>query len=220
MAKPQSPPPANGRRKVEWDLIEPDWRAGVLSKEQLAKKYGVSRAAMEKHFGKKGIARDLKGKIRAKTSALLAEEALAATDAPVSGSGKTATEQDIVDANATVQKTLVLTHREDIKRARQLCLTMLGELEAQSDRNLMRRLIEALIDDSPEGKDTRAEIASKVISLGTRVSSMNSLAQTLRTLVQLERQAFGLDDPDEDKGNASIDEAVRRVQERMSNGGG
>lgn len=210
-------PKTDRRKKIDWEIIEPDWRAGVLSKEQLAKKYDVSRPAMEKHFGKLGIARDLKGKIRARTTAILNQEALGQTDAPVSAEPKTATEQDIVDANATVQSAVVLGHRKDIQRSRKLCLSMLAELEIQSNHlPLMEQLVHKLIDDSPEGKDARAAIVAKVISLGSRVATLGSLATTLRSLVSLERQAFGLDDPDQNEANTSVDEAVRRVEERMN----
>lgn len=49
----------SSRKSVDWDAIEPDWRAGIKTKKQMSAEYGVSRAAMDKHFGKVGIEREL-----------------------------------------------------------------------------------------------------------------------------------------------------------------
>jgi hypothetical protein len=51
---------------IDWELIEKDWRAGIKTKLQMSQEYAVSRAAMDKHFDKRGITRDLKEKIRLK----------------------------------------------------------------------------------------------------------------------------------------------------------
>jgi hypothetical protein len=48
-----------GEEKIDWEEMEPDWRAGIISKKQLSKQYGVSRAAIDKHWAKLGIERDL-----------------------------------------------------------------------------------------------------------------------------------------------------------------
>lgn len=54
------------RKKVDYERIEPGWRAGVLSPAQLAAEYteatgvSVSHAAIIKHFKKLGVPRDRK----------------------------------------------------------------------------------------------------------------------------------------------------------------
>lgn len=59
-------------RKIDYERIEPDWRAGVKSVQQLAQEYtertgvSVTKAAINKHFKGRGIPRDLTAKIRAK----------------------------------------------------------------------------------------------------------------------------------------------------------
>lgn len=52
------------KAKIDWSLIEPDWRAGTKSGQQLAEEYSlatgvsVTRAAISKHFKARGIERD------------------------------------------------------------------------------------------------------------------------------------------------------------------
>lgn len=62
------------RSAVDWDAIEPDWRAGIKTKKQMAEEYGVSRAAMDKHFNKVGVERDLTARIQAKAGLVRIEQ--------------------------------------------------------------------------------------------------------------------------------------------------
>jgi len=56
------------RKIVDWEAMRPDWMAGVKSVLQLSEEYGVSRAAILKHWGKEGLERDLAGNIKAKAA--------------------------------------------------------------------------------------------------------------------------------------------------------
>ena len=56
----------------DWEAMEPLWRAGAVSVSKLSADFGVSRAAILKHWGKRGIERDLSGKIRAEADAIVA----------------------------------------------------------------------------------------------------------------------------------------------------
>lgn len=55
--------------RIDYDRIEPDWRAGIKSAQQMADEYTlatgqkVSHAGISKHFKKLGIPRDLIAKI-------------------------------------------------------------------------------------------------------------------------------------------------------------
>lgn len=62
------------RAVVDWDAMEEDWRVGAKPVLQLSKEYGVSRAAIIKHWEKAGIDRDLSGKIRAGSTVALPKQ--------------------------------------------------------------------------------------------------------------------------------------------------
>lgn len=202
---------------IEWDLIERDWRAGVKTQAQIAAEYGVSRAAMTKRFAKHGITRDLSGKVRAAAATIVAKSAVVPEDAPA-GTG-TASDRDIIEANATIQSGIILAHRRDIQRARRLSMSLLDELEGQTDNTeLIEQLMDAL--DTPDDKGMAKRIAAlqRLMSLGSRATTIKTLTESLRTLVSLERQAFGLDDEkDEEAQDEGIEAVIRRVKEK--NGG-
>lgn len=54
------------KNAIDWDAMEPDWRAGIKSKKELSEEHGVSRAAIDKHLAELGIERDLTAKIAEK----------------------------------------------------------------------------------------------------------------------------------------------------------
>jgi len=54
------------KRTIEWDLIEPHYRAGIRSLKDIGKEFGVSDAAIIKRAKRDGWVRDLAAKIQAK----------------------------------------------------------------------------------------------------------------------------------------------------------
>lgn len=205
---------AKNKDTIEWDLVERDWRAGVKSQALISKEYGVSRAAMQKRFDKLGITRDLGGKVRSAAATKVAQT-VAEQAAPQSFTASPASERDIIEANAAMQSQIILQHRSDIQRSRRLSMALLNELEQQTDHlDLIEQLQDALHDPDDKGLARRLELLERLTSLGSRAGTMKSLADTLRSLVALERQAFGLDEKsDEDSGNG-IEDAIKRVEEK------
>jgi hypothetical protein len=202
------------RQPKDWELIEKDWRAGIKSKAQMAAEHGVSRAAMDKRFARLGVSRDLGGKIRSKAESLVSQSVVPVAD-PAQAA---ASERDIVEANAALQSTIILSHRRDIQRSRALSLKLLEELEQQTDNpDLLEQLAAALYDPDDKGMSKRLELFDKVISLGSRASTMKTLADALRNLVAMERQAFGLDEKKEDDVDTGVEAVIRRV--RAKHGG-
>lgn len=199
------------KQPIEWDLVERDWRAGVKTQAQMSAEHGVSRAAMQKHFDKRGITRDLGGKVRAAAATLVAQSLIE----PEGATQSPATERDIIEANATMQSQIILRHRQDIQRSRALSMALLQELEQQTDRmDLIEELKEVLDDPEDKGIRRRLELLERLTSLGARAGTMKSLADTLRTLVAMERQAFGLDEKDDEDSGTGIEDVIKRVQDK------
>lgn len=193
---------------IDWELVERDWRAGVKSQNQLATEHSVSRAAMVKRFKKLGIDRNLGAKIHAETTSRMAK---AAVPAPALTQ---ATERDIVDANAAMQETILLSHRKDIQRSRRLAMAMLHELELQTDNiDLLEEFAEIMYAPDDKGVDRRNELYRKIISLSSRAGTMKTLADSMRGLVALEREAFGLNAGEkESERNTGVEDVIKRVQ--------
>jgi hypothetical protein len=188
------------RSQIPWPAIEKDWRAGIKTKLQISKEYKVSRAAMDKHFEKLGIQRDLKAQIRAEANTIVTRKVTSQT------AGQ---EEEIVTLNAQMQADIILAHRTDIQRYRGLCSQLLSEIQVTSDnQDLFNQLGELLDksdwDDNGRWKqDKQNEIYHRVISMSSRITGLKQLAETLKVLIGLERQAFGI--ADDGDGNNKVD---------------
>ncbi|HEO9917524.1 TPA: putative DNA-binding transcriptional regulator [Enterobacter asburiae] len=202
--------------KPDWEAIESAYRAGVLSVRELAGKYGISHQAISKRAKKDGWERDLKAKVQAKADALVAKREVARQVATES----TISERQLIEATAEVIATVRMEHRSDIRRARTLTNSLLEELESEcSDVDALNQLGELLRREDDKGMDKLNDLYHKIISLPGRVKAMKDLADSLKNLIALERQAYSLDDQDAGKqspiGDKSDDDLTRRIQELM-----
>lgn len=183
-------------KQPDWERIEQLFRAGLLSVREIAAACGVSHTAINKRSKAEGWDRDLNAKIKAKADSLVSKREVStkvSTEA-------LATERGIVEANAEVIADIRLAHRGDISRSRRLTNKLLDELEALTDeQGTIKQLIAQLKDGDHEDGDAMADVlalAQKMGALPTRTKTMKELAETMKTLVTLERQAYGLDDKD------------------------
>lgn len=193
------------KRQIDWEAIERDYRAGILSLRAIAAAHGCSHVAIQKKADKEIWTRDLSAKIRAAAEAKVTK---AAVTKLVTAESK-ATEREIVDANATMQSDIIVSHRTDVQRSRKLVMSLLNELEEQTENlELYQQLGELLHAPDDKGVDKLNELYRKVISLNGRTGTMKSLADSLKTLVGLEREAFGIDGKPESKSahEASLDD--------------
>ncbi|WP_051377042.1 hypothetical protein [Paraburkholderia dilworthii] len=194
----------------DWERIEGDYRAGVLSVREIAALQGISHTAIQKKAKAEGWERDLSKRIQAKAEALVAKREVANQ---VATETKAATERSIVDANADMLAHVHLTQRKDVGRARTLAMSLLAELEAEtSNIELFEQLGEMLRSDDEKGQDRRNDLYQKVISSVGRIDSMKKLSDTLKTLIGLEREAYGISTPQEVNLNANI-KSDRKPQE-------
>lgn len=214
--------PTKPRTRVDWDALAVPYRAGIRALKDIGIEFGVSDAAIIKHARKEGWTRDLKGKIKA-----LADKKVSAAlvSAEVSAQTKI-TEKLTVEVEATVQARVKIAHRVDIGRYRALSLKLVAELEHQTDNaGLYEQLFELLTDPEAEEEGgnekakerqrKRREVFERALSLPGRNKTMKEAADTLRILIALEREAFGIDDGG--RGNGSgYEEALADVLDQIA----
>lgn len=182
MAQEKKPAP-------DWERIEADYRAGLLSVREIAASQGITHGAINKRAKRDGWERDLSAKIKAKADALVSKREVSTQVS----TERAATDKAIVEANAEVIAGIRLAHRQDIAKSRRLAMAMLDELEVVTDnRDLFEELSEILRSEDDRGSDKRNDIYNKVISSAGRIDSMKKLSETLKTLIGLEREAYGL----------------------------
>lgn len=186
---------SSDKSAIDWEAVELHYRAGVRSLKNIGSEFCVSDAGIIKRAKRDGWTRDLSAKIKAKADAKVSADAVSAK---VSALTKIA-EKEIVEANAELQARIRREQRTDITRSRKLVVTLLSELEGQTDNlELYEQLAELLIDSGDTDKDHSAntkrwDAFNKAMSLGNRSGTMKSLADSLKTLIALEREAFGID---------------------------
>jgi hypothetical protein len=195
---------------IDWAAIEKDYRAGLKSLRSIAAKNLVTEGAIRKRAKRDGWERDLAERIKARADELVRK----ATVRTVVRTESAVSERVLVEVNAQVQTDIVLAHRTDIQRSRKLAMTLMRELEWQTDQiELLEQFATIMADPDEKGQDRRNELYRKIISLPSRASSMKTMADALKTLIGLERQAFGLDTLEENN-NTGVESVIARVMEK------
>ena len=198
------------KQAPDWDQIELDYRAGVKSLRQIASEQNVSEGAIRKRSKRDDWSRDLSKKIQAKADDLVRKETVRSEVR----TKITISEKDTIDANANVVASIRITHRKDISRARSISMKLFDELELMvgaENVGLLQQLGELLYSPDDKGMDKLNDLYMKIINLPNRVKAIKELSDTMKTLVALERQAYGL----EEKENTTVD-ALTSMLERIS----
>lgn len=174
-----------------WGEIEADYRAGIKTLRQIASVHGITEGAIRKRAKKEEWPRDLSERIRQQTEELVRKEVVRSE---VRNESRVP-EREIIAANAEMQAGIIRAHRTDINRYRSLCQSLLAQLEAETaEPELFDGLGDLLAGPDDKGMDKLNEAYRKAISLPTRIDGAKKLAETLKTLIGIERQAFGLGD--------------------------
>jgi hypothetical protein len=195
------------QKAIDWAAVEIDYRAGVLSLRAISGRHGVSHVAIKNRADKEKWPRDLKAKIKAKADALVNRQALNKQLNKEESVNRQAAENEVVEANASLQAGIILAHRTSIQRFRDLTAHMLMELEKQTvNPELFEQLAEIMIDDgdSKAASDRAAKMRQafdKAMSTSGRIDSLKKLSETLKVLIAMEREAFGIDGREQPEEN-------------------
>lgn len=178
---------AGKRETTDWESIERDYRAGVLSIREIGRLYEISDTAIRGKAKDLGWERDLTAKINAKVrSDLVRSEVRTA-------SPQTECELIAVAAASVVQ--VVRGHRVRIRQGNDLVELLTKQLtDIAGKRNEFEGEIEAQCadDKSPE----RFNRLMKAVSLEKHAAIAVNLANATKVWVGLERQAFNIPDSD------------------------
>jgi hypothetical protein len=176
------------KKAADWELIESHYRAGILSLREIAAACpGANHVAIARRAKKYGWSQDLSAKIKSKADDIVTRRAV--TEAVTAD--RAVSDRAVVDANAHAIADVRLSHRQDISRARRLGAKLLDELESLTDE---QGTIKALIAQFKEGDHEDDEAMGKIGALPSRTKTLKELSETMKTLVALERQAYGIDD--------------------------
>lgn len=197
------------RPAVDWEAMEADWRIGMKSVLQLSNEYGVSRAAIIKHWDKAGVERDLSAKINAKAEALVTQ---ALVTQEVTQQRKVS-ERQIVEANANVCAQVVLDQRQDLANSAELERKLMAELLVITDQTeAFEQFGEMMREPDEFNQDKKNDFYNGAISHPQRVKSAKLLMDMRKARIETERKVLRLDVmPDPEDGQTVTVGAGRRV---------
>lgn len=181
----------NNKRNINWEKIGLDYRAGIKTLREIADEHGISHAAVKKRANRDGWVRDLSAKIKAKADALVSKSLVTAE---VTKEDRLK-ESEIVDANALNNATIQLNERKDVTKSRNIIIKLVSELEDQIDyKEDYEKLGEMFRNPDQYGNDKLNDVYMKTISFSGRVDGMKKLSDSLKTLIELERKVYKIDD--------------------------
>jgi hypothetical protein len=109
---------------IDWELIERDYRAGILTLRAIASRHGITEGAIRLRAKKEGWPRDLAAKIAAKADDLLRKKELR---------NDYATEKESVVGAAQMQADYIFKSRKDISKQEEITAKLIEELESCGD---------------------------------------------------------------------------------------
>jgi hypothetical protein len=180
--------PAPKRKRIDWEAVERDYRTGRFTLRELEAKHGAGYAKISKRAKDNGWTKDLADAVRqATTAALIAE---VATERATEGQKAATT---VVLAAAELNKQVILGHRKHAINAREAMDAARAKLVALGDS------------------------VADIREAATFASAVESLSRTAKNVIEIERTAFGLDDPNKPPEKpAPVDFAAIPEGDRMA----
>jgi len=205
---------ARTRSDVDWEGVEMAYRAGVRSLKDIGEEFDVSPAGILKRAKRDSWVRDLSARIQAQAEAKV-NAAQVNTEV---NAGKAFTERLTIEANAEAISIVKLSHRSDLRRQRAVVNNLLSELELTTgpeNAATLAELGELMRSPDNNGRDRLNDVYQQLISLPERVKSSKDLTDQLTRLVEAERRAWNIPDPDKIKPGEG-DAASGQPQRAMS----
>lgn len=185
---------ADGKAKrlpVDWEAVEREYRAGIKTLRQIGEEFGCSHVGVKKKAEREGWPRDLSAKIKeladAKvTKALVTKEVTKET---------AVSERQVIEASAEMMAEVIRSHHRLLTRLRGIAMLLLDRLEAELEgTDLFRQLGEMMASPDEFGVDKVGDLYRKVIALPTQTDTAKKLAEMLKTIIELERKVFKIDE--------------------------
>ncbi len=195
------------KKATDWERIELDYRAGIMTLREMGALHSVSEGAIRKRAKRDNWTRDLNTKIKMRADELVRKEEVRKA---VRSEG-IVSEVRQVEIGAELLKDIKLGRRERVTRASALTDKLIEELELLTDnRDLFDKLGELMESPDDNGMDRLNDAYHKVIGLSGRIKMNKELSETMKTLFTLEAQAFGLTD---EAGEETYEDRLARLME-------
>lgn len=188
----------------QWGRIEIEYRAGLKTLVQIGSQYDVTAGAISQMAKKRGWERDLSAKAKLKAAEIVRDAEISAMAIPDE------VIDELADYNAKILASVKLGQRADVTRARALTNKLMDELECVFGAGESEQLndLANLVENEVGPQAVKA--FRRVMSIGERVELAKSMAISMKTLISLESEVYGLNEKAEDKGDP-LQELIIRI---------
>ncbi len=186
------------RRTVDYEAFCRDYRAGTYpSNVTLGQAYGISESMVRKKIKQFGLERDLQADVKQLAAIKLQRQPSKDAPAPKAAGRSLTPDELVVEAAADVIVRVVHEHRAMLGETRELFNTLHGQLKEAIES---RDELAATIDEMTKDDKSRARAARlmRSISMPKHVATLKDLTGVLGAVIKLEREAFGVDDKQDD----------------------
>lgn len=187
------------RKKIDWEAIEREIRAGQLSIREIARLYGCGESSIRKHKKKYNITPDLSKRVAEKVRTELVRSEVRTNDPK--------TDQAIVDSAAARGVEVIKSHRAKIFYGEAVVEKLFAQLhEVVDNRDEIEGQIEEETKEDVDPK--RRAMMLRAVSIQANASTAVSLSAALKNLVVLGRQAFNIDEGDRLRPDGGLKEVL------------
>lgn len=171
------------RKIIDWEAIEKEYRSGALSIAEIARQHDITHPAILKRAKRFGWSRDLSTEVRKRIRQKLVTDSVTSNNID---------ETEVTEAAAERGAEIIRLHRRDISSLRELEEQLIKELKDGPTKLYLAQY--------------QGQIIEKIVGLtaAERAMAANNLANVQHKRIQLERQAFSLDEPDDGSGERTI----------------
>lgn len=219
----QKADPWSGQQPIlegpDWDAIERIYRTNTLSNRQLGKAHGISETAIRKRAKEHGWTRDLEQRVHERAEELVRQhevrEALAGrgTVPPAITRDINSPEDMAVEIGAAATANIKLSHKRGAERMRAFADVLMDELEQSlGNQDALREVAEVLAAVNDTTPEKLMEVMQRVVGLPGRVETLKKLAEALKIVYGLEREAWGLDKAIEAPPQTSLSAWLKSMQ--------
>ncbi|MDA3904148.1 MAG: hypothetical protein PF441_11955 [Desulfuromusa sp.] len=180
------------RKKIDWESIQDQYRAGQLSISEIARQHTITPGAIHNKAKRYGWSRDLTDKVRERVKAKLVTEDVTGHNADA-----------IIESASDIGVAVIRTQRKDIAKLQSLEQSLLSELGDEENKPTKVHV------SNYQGE---VKLTPLLITVTDRASALQSLANVQHKRIQLQRQAFNLDD--NKGGDNPLEDFFNEIQRR------
>jgi hypothetical protein len=186
-------PPERRKPEIDWEAIERDYRAGLMTLRQIADEHGVTHGAINKRAKRDFWERDLAAKVQARADALVSKQMVSKEVSKAA----LVTERQVIESNAQVIADTILNQRADVQAGMKIVASLMSELTAicgPEKSQELETLGLLMRSENDSGVDKLNDLYRLVISLPERSKTAKTLTEALRNLIELQRKILKLDE--------------------------